>query len=142
MELSTLADVRILVEKHLPKEYRPKFTWRQLAGLLWCAGEGQQDVEDPTEDDYRQYHGSVLNPYERERFRDAADQVLRRFATNAIRAERQELLRHHRTFRWMGVWEAVSGAAAWTALLIGVTIAAARGGVDLLEYYRRALGHG
>jgi hypothetical protein len=29
MELTTVADVRILVEKHLPKEYRAKFTWRQ-----------------------------------------------------------------------------------------------------------------
>ena len=34
MELATLADVRLLVVKHLPKEYRSKFTWRQLAGLL------------------------------------------------------------------------------------------------------------
>jgi len=34
MELTTLADIRILVEKHLPKEYRAKFTWRQLAGAL------------------------------------------------------------------------------------------------------------
>jgi hypothetical protein len=32
MELTTLSDVRILVEKHLPKEYRAKFSWRQLAG--------------------------------------------------------------------------------------------------------------
>jgi hypothetical protein len=32
MELVTLADVRALVEKHLPAEYRSKFTWRQLAG--------------------------------------------------------------------------------------------------------------
>jgi len=31
MELATLADVRALVEKHLPAEYR-SFTWRQLAG--------------------------------------------------------------------------------------------------------------
>jgi hypothetical protein len=46
MELSTLADVRILVEKHLPDEYRSKFTWRQLAGLLRRAAEGQQDVAE------------------------------------------------------------------------------------------------
>ena len=44
MQLSTLADVRILVEKHLPKEYRSKFGWRQLAGRLRRAAEGQQDV--------------------------------------------------------------------------------------------------
>jgi hypothetical protein len=40
------ADVRLLVEKHLPKEYRSKFTWRQLAGLLRRAAEGQQDVAE------------------------------------------------------------------------------------------------
>jgi hypothetical protein len=34
LTLETLADVRKLVEKHLPVEYRLKFTWRQLAGLL------------------------------------------------------------------------------------------------------------
>jgi hypothetical protein len=44
MELATLADVRILVEKHLPKEYRAKFTWRQFAGVLKRAAEGQQDM--------------------------------------------------------------------------------------------------
>jgi hypothetical protein len=46
MELATLADVRILVEKHLPAEYRSKFSWRQLAGLLRRAAEGQQDVAE------------------------------------------------------------------------------------------------
>ena len=40
------ADVRLLVVKHLPKEYRSKFTWRQLAGLLRRAAEGQQDVAE------------------------------------------------------------------------------------------------
>jgi hypothetical protein len=44
MELSTLADVRVLVEKHLPAEYRSKFSWRQLAGLLRRAAYGEQDV--------------------------------------------------------------------------------------------------
>ena len=46
MELATLADVRILVEKHPPAEYRSKFTWRQLAGLLRRAAEGRQDVAE------------------------------------------------------------------------------------------------
>ena len=48
MELTTLADVRMLVEKHLPAEYRSKFTWRHLAGLLKRAAEGQQNVADPS----------------------------------------------------------------------------------------------
>ena len=43
MELTTPADVRALVEKHLPAEYRSKFTRRQLAGLLKRAAEGQQE---------------------------------------------------------------------------------------------------
>ena len=38
--------VRALVEKHLPAEYRFKFSWRQLAGLLKRAAEGQQDVAE------------------------------------------------------------------------------------------------
>jgi hypothetical protein len=35
-----------LVEKHLPKEYRSQFTWRQFAGLLKRGAEGQQDVAE------------------------------------------------------------------------------------------------
>jgi hypothetical protein len=46
LTLETLADVRALVEKHLPAEYRSKFTWRQFAGLLKRAAEGQQDVSE------------------------------------------------------------------------------------------------
>jgi hypothetical protein len=46
LTLETLGDVRGLVEKHLPAEYRSKFTWRQLAGLLRRAAEGKQDVAE------------------------------------------------------------------------------------------------
>ena len=46
VELTTLSDVRILVEKHLPTEYRAKFAWRQLAGLLRRVAEGRQDVAE------------------------------------------------------------------------------------------------
>jgi hypothetical protein len=46
MALTTLADVRTLVEKHLPAECRAKFSWRQLAGLLRRAAEGQHDVAE------------------------------------------------------------------------------------------------
>jgi hypothetical protein len=48
LTLETLADVRVLVEKHLPAEYKAKFTWRQLAGLLKRAAEGQQDISEVT----------------------------------------------------------------------------------------------
>ena len=40
LELITLADVRELIDKRLPAEYRAKFTWRQLAGLLRRVAEG------------------------------------------------------------------------------------------------------
>jgi hypothetical protein len=46
LTLETLNDVRVLVEKRLPPEYRSKFTCRQLAGLLKRAAEGQQEVAD------------------------------------------------------------------------------------------------
>jgi hypothetical protein len=46
LTLETLEDVRVLVEKHLPAEYRSKFTWRHFAGLLKRAAEGQQDVAE------------------------------------------------------------------------------------------------
>ena len=46
LTLETLEDVRVLVEKHLPAEYRSKFAWRHFAGLLKRAAEGQQDVAE------------------------------------------------------------------------------------------------
>ena len=46
MKLDTLGDVRALVEKHLPAEYRTKFTWRQLAGMLRRAAEGKEDAAE------------------------------------------------------------------------------------------------
>jgi hypothetical protein len=46
MEIATLGDVRALVEKHLPAEYRTKFTWRQLAGMLRRAAEGKEDAAE------------------------------------------------------------------------------------------------
>ena len=46
MKLDTLGDVRALVEKHLPAEYRAKFTWRQFAGMLRRAAEGKEDVAE------------------------------------------------------------------------------------------------
>ena len=46
MEIATLGDVRALVERHLPAEYRTKFTWRQLAGMLRRAAEGKEDAAE------------------------------------------------------------------------------------------------
>jgi hypothetical protein len=46
MKLATLDDVRALVEKHLPAEYRTKFSWRQLAGMLRRAADGKEDVAE------------------------------------------------------------------------------------------------
>ena len=46
MQLATLADVRVLVEKHLPAEYRAKFAWRKLAGMLRRAADGKEDAAE------------------------------------------------------------------------------------------------
>jgi hypothetical protein len=105
----------------------------------WVA---KQRTPDPDDAAYRLYHHTLLNPYERERYRDAADKVLRDFATRAISAEHDELLKHHRRFRGLGILEAVFGALAWTAVLIAATIAARRVGIDLLEVYKHAAGGG
>jgi hypothetical protein len=48
MNMDALADVWAMIEKHLPAEYRSKFTWQQLAALLQRVAEGQQDVSEVT----------------------------------------------------------------------------------------------
>lgn len=40
MTLATLADVRALIEKHLPKEWRERSTWRVVADDLEAAARG------------------------------------------------------------------------------------------------------
>jgi hypothetical protein len=46
MKLTTLDDVRRLVAKHLPAEYRSKFAWRKLAALLRRAAQGKDDAAE------------------------------------------------------------------------------------------------
>jgi hypothetical protein len=43
MKLSTLADVRDLVEKHLPEQYRRKPAWRHVSSEIAKAAEGETD---------------------------------------------------------------------------------------------------
>ena len=102
----------------------------------WVSGKDSP----PTEADYRRYHGHLLTPLERERYRDGATQVLQDFAVKAIQAERTALLKHHRRFRPLGILEGISAAFLWTLLLIVITVLAARAGIDILEYYKRAAG--
>ena len=44
MNLTTLADVRDLVEKHLPASYRHKATWRHVSTQLAEAAQGEKDL--------------------------------------------------------------------------------------------------
>jgi hypothetical protein len=44
MKLSTLADVRDLVEKHLPEQYRRKATWKHVSNQLAEAAQGDKDL--------------------------------------------------------------------------------------------------
>jgi hypothetical protein len=94
----------------------------------------------PTEAEYKKYHEHILTPYAREGFRNGAVQVLEGFAAQAIQAEKTDLLRYHRKFRYAGIAEAILGAFLWTLLLIVLTIVATRTGIDILEYYKRAAG--
>ena len=42
--LSTLADVRDLVDKHLPKQYRRKPGWRHVSNEIAKAAQGEKDL--------------------------------------------------------------------------------------------------
>ena len=42
--LSTLADVRDLVGKHVPEQYRRKPTWRHVSTEIAKAAEGEKDL--------------------------------------------------------------------------------------------------
>jgi hypothetical protein len=44
MKLSTLADVRDLVEKHLPEPYRRKPAWKHVSNQLAEAAQGEKDL--------------------------------------------------------------------------------------------------
>jgi hypothetical protein len=44
MKISTLADVRDLVEKHLPEQYRRKAAWRHVSSQLAEAAQGEKDL--------------------------------------------------------------------------------------------------
>ena len=46
MTLETLEDVRALVHKHLPAEYRAKDTWQRVAAITTAAARGQLPADD------------------------------------------------------------------------------------------------
>jgi hypothetical protein len=46
LTLSTLADVRTLVQKRLPSPYREKTTWRQVATVTAAAARGQLPTDE------------------------------------------------------------------------------------------------
>ena len=46
MTLSALEDVRALVHRHLPAEYRDKQTWQRVASITTAAARGQLPAEE------------------------------------------------------------------------------------------------
>jgi hypothetical protein len=46
MTLETLEDVRALVHKYLPAEYRTKDTWQRVASITKAAARGQLPADD------------------------------------------------------------------------------------------------
>jgi len=46
MTLETLEDVRALVHRHLPAQYREKQTWQRVATLTTAAARGQLPAEE------------------------------------------------------------------------------------------------
>jgi hypothetical protein len=45
MTLTTLADVRVLVERHLPEDRRTRSTWRHVAKQLAAAANGADPAD-------------------------------------------------------------------------------------------------
>jgi hypothetical protein len=46
MTLETLEDVRALVHRHLPAEYRRKQTWQRVAAVTTAAARGELPAEE------------------------------------------------------------------------------------------------
>jgi hypothetical protein len=46
MTLETLDDVRALVHRHLPAEYRSKQTWQRVAAVTTAAARGELPADD------------------------------------------------------------------------------------------------
>jgi hypothetical protein len=46
MTLETLEDVRALVHRHLPAEYRAKQTWQRVASITTAAARGELPPEE------------------------------------------------------------------------------------------------
>jgi hypothetical protein len=46
MTLETLEDVRALVHRHLPAEYRSKQTWQRVASIATAAARGELPADD------------------------------------------------------------------------------------------------
>jgi hypothetical protein len=44
VELKTLAEVRDLVDRHLPAQYRHKPTWRHVSAQIAKAADGEKDL--------------------------------------------------------------------------------------------------
>jgi hypothetical protein len=61
MTLTTLADVRALIEKHLPAECRERSTWRHVADRLADAARGADAADVSTGADPR-WHRRPLHP--------------------------------------------------------------------------------
>jgi hypothetical protein len=107
----------------------------------------------PSDETYCGYHEIYLTPHEIQGYIDNAKSVLQQFGGNLVEIERPKFLSQalveyeraasigHRRFRFRGVLEAVAGAFLWTVILISFAIILARGGIDVVEYYRRAVGN-
>jgi hypothetical protein len=113
----------------------------------WAGGQNTA----PTVGDFETFHQHYLTPHEIWRLHQDALGLLAKFGTRLVQAKRVEFLEDaikqyrlsaaagHRQFRGRGVLEAILGAAAWTIVLVVVSILLAWGGIDILEYYKRTL---
>jgi hypothetical protein len=100
---------------------------------------------------YATFHQNYLTPHEIWRYHQQALQLLPDFGTRVVEAKRPEFLGEalseyrksaaagHSAFRGFGILEAIAGALAWTVVLIIFSLIVVSNGIDIFEYYKRAL---
>ncbi len=133
------------IEDHL--EASIAFTLFLVSEREWADGKNPT----PTEAEYATFHSNYLIPHEIGRYHDAARRLLAEYGNTIVETKRQQFLenalaayqasasRGHRSFRFWGVTEATLGALFWTVLLIVFSLLLAWGGIDIFEYYHKAM---
>lgn len=113
----------------------------------------EQLSKPPADSDYVTYHTNGSMPHFLHRYQDEANGLLTQFGETLVVSHQKKVISSaveaavegvHKAPKSFvrGMFEAVGGAFIWTAALIVFSIIAQRAGIDLIEVYKHASGHG